>query len=84
VEVKARPVTVHEFKITRVELPEVDFEISCSKGTYIRSLAYDMGKNLDSGGYLSALRRTIVGPFAEADMWTVEDLLKEIPAKEGE
>lgn len=79
VEVKARPVTVHEFRITRIELPEVDFVISCSKGTYIRSLAYDMGKALDSGGYLTALRRTTVGPFEEKNMWDLEVLLKEIP-----
>ncbi|MFK8163506.1 MAG: tRNA pseudouridine(55) synthase TruB [Lewinella sp.] len=75
VEVKARPVTVHEFKITRIELPEVDFEISCSKGTYIRSLAHDLGKALDSGGYLTALRRTRVGPYTKEEMWTVEELL---------
>ena len=75
VEVKARPVTVHEFKITRIELPEVDFEISCSKGTYIRSLAHDLGKALDSGGYLTALRRTVVGPYTEDQMWPVEELL---------
>ena len=75
VEVKPRPVTVHEFTITRVELPEVDFVISCSKGTYIRSLAHDLGKALDSGGYLTALRRTRVGPYGEIDMWNLEDLL---------
>ncbi|MFT7121960.1 MAG: tRNA pseudouridine55 synthase [Neolewinella sp.] len=84
VEVKPRPVTVHEFQITRIELPEVDFVISCSKGTYIRSLAFDIGKNLDSGGYLSALRRTKVGPYVEADLWTVEELLELIPQKEDQ
>lgn len=83
VEVKPRPVTVHEFRITRVALPEVDFVISCSKGTYIRSLAYDMGKELDSGGYLTALRRTVVGPYTEAEMWDLEKLLEEIPPAEG-
>lgn len=83
VEVKPRPVTVHEFRITRIELPAVDFVISCSKGTYIRSLAYDMGKALDSGGYLSALRRTVVGPYTEDQLWTVEGLLEVIPPKEG-
>ncbi len=82
VEVKPRPVTVHAFSITRIELPEVDFEITCSKGTYIRSLAYDLGNALDSGGYLTALRRTTVGPFAEKDMWRIEELLELIPAQE--
>ena len=81
IEVKARPVTVHEFRITRIELPEVDFVISCSKGTYIRSLAYDLGKALDSGGYLTALRRTVVGPYGEGDMWNLEELLAQIPPK---
>lgn len=79
VEVQPRPVTVHEFRITRVELPEVDFVISCSKGTYIRSLAHDLGSALDSGGYLSALRRTVVGPYTEGEMWGLEALLGEIP-----
>ncbi|NJC25074.1 tRNA pseudouridine(55) synthase TruB [Neolewinella antarctica] len=78
VEVKPRPVTVHEFEITRIELPEVDFVISCSKGTYIRSLAYDLGKSLDSGGYLTALRRTVVGPYLEENMWNLEELLTAI------
>ncbi|MEM1359061.1 MAG: tRNA pseudouridine(55) synthase TruB [Bacteroidota bacterium] len=79
VEVKPRPVTVHQFEITRVALPEVDFVISCSKGTYIRSLAHDLGKSLNSGGYLTALRRTIVGPYRIEDAWTVEELLALIP-----
>ena len=78
VEIKPRPVTVHRFEITRIELPEVDFIISCSKGTYIRSLAHDLGKALDNGGYLSALRRTVVGPYREEVMWDLEDLLAAI------
>ena len=79
VEVKPRPVTVHEFRITRVELPEVDFVISCSKGTYIRSLAHDLGQALDSGGYLTALRRTRVGPYTEDQLWQLDDLLALLP-----
>ncbi|OAV45559.1 tRNA pseudouridine(55) synthase TruB [Lewinella sp. 4G2] len=82
VEVKPRPVTVHEFTITRIEMPEVDFLISCSKGTYIRSLAHDLGKSLNSGGYLTALRRTVVGPYTEAKMWQLEDLLEAIGGPE--
>ena len=78
VEVKPRPVTVHEFTVTRIDLPEVDFVISCSKGTYIRSLAHDLGKSLDNGGYLTALRRTRVGPYTERDMWNLDDLLREL------
>ncbi len=60
---KSRKVTIHEFEITRVELPEIDFRVVCSKGTYIRSLAYDFGKALQSGAYLSSLRRTKIGLF---------------------
>lgn len=84
VEVKPRPVTVHEFRITRIALPEVDFVISCSKGTYIRSLAHDMGKALDSGGYLTALRRTVVGHYTEADMWNLDELLETIGEPDGQ
>lgn len=63
VTIEARPTTIHEFEITRIALPEIDFRVSCSKGTYIRSLAFDFGKALQSGAYLSALRRTKIGDF---------------------
>lgn len=63
IELKARTVTLFEFEITRIALPEVDFRIVCSKGTYIRSIARDFGLALQSGAYLSALRRTRIGSF---------------------
>lgn len=63
VEIQARKTTIYEFEITRIALPEIDFRVQCSKGTYIRSLAYDYGKALNSGGYLSVLRRTKIGDF---------------------
>jgi len=63
VDIKSRKVEILEFEITRVTLPEVDFRVVCSKGTYIRSLAHDFGKALGSGAYLSALRRTKIGDF---------------------
>lgn len=63
IERKARKVNILDFKITKINLPFVDFEVNCSKGTYIRSLAYDFGKALNSGGYLTALRRTKIGEF---------------------
>ncbi|CAM3375614.1 tRNA pseudouridine(55) synthase TruB [Empedobacter stercoris] len=63
IERKARKVNILDFKITKINLPFVDFEVDCSKGTYIRSLAYDFGKALNSGGYLTALRRTKIGEF---------------------
>ncbi|MEC7265761.1 MAG: tRNA pseudouridine(55) synthase TruB [Bacteroidota bacterium] len=63
VEVQPRKIEIYEFEITRIELPEVDFRVVCSKGTYIRSLAHDFGKALNSGAYLSALRRTKIGNY---------------------
>ena len=63
VEIKSRIIEIHTFEITRFELPEVDFRVICSKGTYIRSLAHDFGKALGSGAHLSTLRRTKIGDF---------------------
>lgn len=65
IEVKLEPriVTVSEFEITRIELPDVYFRVACSTGTYIRSLAHDMGKVLGCGAYLAELRRTAIGDF---------------------
>ena len=63
VEIAARKTTIYEFELTRIALPEVDFRVVCSKGTYIRSLAYDYGVALNSGAHLTALRRTKIGEF---------------------
>ncbi len=63
VEIPTRKTTIHQFEITRIALPEVDFRIVCSKGTYIRSIAYDFGIALQSGAHLIALRRTKIGDF---------------------
>jgi tRNA pseudouridine55 synthase len=72
VEIATRKVTIHEFEITRIALPEVDFRVVCSKGTYIRSLAYDFGLALESGAHLSALRRTKIGEFSVEEAVKVE------------
>jgi tRNA pseudouridine55 synthase len=64
VEIAFRKTTIHEFEITRIDLPEIDFRVKCSKGTYIRSLAFDFGKALNSGAHLSVLRRTKIGDFS--------------------
>jgi tRNA pseudouridine55 synthase len=64
VKIQLRKTTIYEFEITRIQLPEVDFRVQCSKGTYIRSLAYDFGLALQSGGHLSALRRTKIGDYS--------------------
>jgi tRNA pseudouridine55 synthase len=63
VEIATRKTTIHEFEITRIDLPEIDFRVVCSKGTYIRSLAYDFGKAMHSGSHLTALRRTKIGDY---------------------
>lgn len=84
VELKPRFVTVSEFEITRVELPEVDFRIVCSKGTYIRSLVSDLGKKLDNGAHLSALTRTRSGNFLLKDSFEIMELVNYIRAhKQG-
>ncbi len=64
VEIKSRKIQIDEFEITDINFPKVSFRVVCSKGTYIRSLAYDFGKALKSGGYLSKLRRTKIGEFS--------------------
>lgn len=76
IEIQPREVEIFRFEITRIELPEIDFEVSCSKGTYIRSLAHDFGKILNSGAYLTALRRTKVGDFDLNDAWSLDNLVK--------
>ena len=63
IEIESRKTTIHEFEITRIALPEIDFRVVCSKGTYIRSLAYDFGKAMDSGSHLTVLRRTKIGEY---------------------
>jgi len=63
VEIKSREVKISEFKITKINLPDIHFRVVCSKGTYIRSLAHDFGKALNSGAHLSTLRRTKIGKF---------------------
>jgi len=62
-EIKARIVEILEFEILDINLPELQFRIKCSKGTYIRSIAHDFGKALNSGGHLSSLRRTKIGGY---------------------
>jgi len=75
VERKPRNVRIDTFDLTRIELPEVDFSVTCSKGTYIRSLAYDLGEAVDSGAYLTALCRTRIGDFKLEDAWDLEELI---------
>jgi len=78
VELKARQVIISEFEITRLDLPEVEFRVVCSKGTYIRSLVHDFGKALQNGAYLSRLRRTRSGHFRIEDANEIMQLVGEI------
>jgi tRNA pseudouridine55 synthase len=79
VEIKARQVTISAFEITRIELPDVDFRVVCSKGTYIRSLARDFGLFLGCGAHLTALCRTRIGSFFLRDAYELTDLENLIP-----
>ena len=63
IEIASRKTTIHEFEITKIALPLIDFRVVCSKGTYIRSLAYDFGKAMHSGSHLTVLRRTKIGDY---------------------
>jgi len=77
-EIKARTVTVSTFEITKINLPEVAFRIVCSKGTYIRSLAFDYGLALNSGAHLSSLRRTKIGDFSVDKADSIEEFIKNL------
>jgi len=81
VEISARNVHIREFEITRIDLPEVDFRVVCSKGTYIRSLAYDFGEALDTGAHLSGLRRTRIGNYRVEDGMSLEWFEEELRLK---
>ncbi|MFA9290321.1 MAG: tRNA pseudouridine(55) synthase TruB [Solirubrobacteraceae bacterium] len=64
IEVKEREVTIYSFEITEINMPTISFKVKCSKGTYIRSLANDFGKTLNSGAYLTSLTRTAIGEYS--------------------
>lgn len=85
VKLDPRAITITEFEITEIKLPEVHFRVNCSTGTYIRSLAHDFGQALGCGAYLQELRRTKIGPFDVADahtpvewqkIWKTQDFMK--------
>lgn len=78
VEIKPRKVKIHSFNLTRIELPDLAFEVKCSKGTYIRSLANDFGKAVNSGGYLSSLRRIKIGSFEVKNALTPKEFIEKL------
>lgn len=73
VDIPKREVQIDHFEITNYNLPQLKFKVQCSKGTYIRSLAYDFGKALNSGAHLSELRRTQIGDYKIEDAMSIED-----------
>ena len=79
VEIASRTVEISEFEITKIEGQNLKFRVVCSKGTYIRSLAHDFGKALNSGAHLSELRRTHIGNFSVADALSPEEFLATLP-----
>lgn len=76
VEIKPREVTVKLFEVTTEDFPSIHFRIVCSKGTYIRSLVRDFGQILESGAYLSALRRTRIGDFSVSDSIPMDEFIQ--------
>jgi tRNA pseudouridine55 synthase len=78
VEIKPREVEIRSFEITFCELPQVEFKVICSKGTYIRSLVRDFGETLGCGAYLSSLVRTRIGKYALSNAYNLTDLVDEI------
>ena len=80
VKVDARPVTIKEFTITKIELPVVHFKVVCSTGTYIRSLANDFGAALGVGGYMSSLCRTRIGSFRNEDALSIDQFEQQVRA----
>jgi|TARA_B100000959_G_scaffold160094_1_gene167703 tRNA pseudouridine55 synthase len=75
VEINSRKIEIFDFKIVKINMPNIDFEISCSKGTYIRSIANDFGENLNSGAYLSNLKRTEIGDFKITNASKVDEFI---------
>lgn len=78
INVTAREIHIDDFAITSIQMPYINFKVSCSKGTYIRSLAHDFGKALQSGGYLTELRREQIGDFSVEKAFSIETAIKTI------
>ena len=74
VKIKEKNINIYEFKITEFNLPNISFKISCTKGTYIRSIARDFGEKLGCGAVLSKLRRTEIGNYNVEDAFKVNNL----------
>jgi len=75
---QSKKISIKTFEITKINIPFVDFRVLCSKGTYIRSLAYDFGKALNNGAYLSSLCRTKIGDYNLVDAYKIQELKEKI------
>jgi tRNA pseudouridine55 synthase len=84
VKLEPRPVHVYQFEITGVSLPEVSFNVKCSKGTYIRSLVHDLGKSLGNGAVLTELCRTAIGDYQLSDAWQLTDFEQTVRKQQAE
>lgn len=83
VDIKSRNVVIHSFEVMKSEIEnQLRFNVHCSKGTYIRSLAYDFGKAVQSGAYLGSLRRETIGEYDVKNAWQLNDLIEAIKALE--
>ena len=76
--IESRKVRLYTFNFTKIDLPQLHFDVRCSKGTYIRSLAHDFGKALKSGGHLSQLRRTAIGFYSVEDALTPDQISEKL------
>jgi len=81
IELKSREIEILEFDVNTKNFPEIGFRVVCSKGTYIRSLARDFGLALNSGAYLSSLRRTKIGDFSVENAYSVDNFVKILKAE---
>ena len=79
-EIPSRTIEILDFEIGKIALPEIEFRVVCSKGTYIRSLAFDFGKALNSGAHLTALRRTKIGEFSVDEALDIEEFISQLEA----
>ncbi len=78
IELEPRKVTIYSFEVLDVALPEIGFQVVCSRGTYVRALARDLGKDLGCGAFLKTLRRTRVGQYAASSALSIEQFAKQL------
>ena len=78
IEIQSRKVVIYSFEFSKINLPDLNFKLKCSKGTYIRSLANDFGKSIESGGYLSSLRRTAIGSFKIKNSIQLQEFIEKL------